>query len=449
MTHSRIWLVAATLVVFGAVAAAQTQDPETIAKTVITQLAAKQYDKVEAQFDQRMATAVPLEKLSAAWESLVAQAGAFQSIESLHSEEQNGMHEVVAACKFADAAINMKLAVDAQGRIAGLFFAPGTSSEQAAVAWVPPDYARQTAFSEREVSVGSKWKLRGTLTLPNGKGPFPAVVLVQGSGPHDQDETIDVNKPFKDLAWGLASHGIAVLRYDKRTKQYPRESQQTPNFSVRDEATDDADAAVAMLAVTPEIEHGHIFVLGHSLGGMMAPRIATNDKQVAGIIIMAGTARPMEDVIVDQIIYLAHFEGKPTEQGQKQIDLAQKAKSEIESPTLKPDEKINILGTQVPGSYFLDLRGYQPAEVAAKLQIPILILQGGRDYQVNSKDYDLWKAALAKDPHVTFKFYPELTHLFMTGTGEGPGSPEDYTVTGHVSEQVVQDVAQWITANSK
>jgi hypothetical protein len=164
---------------------------------------------------------------------------------------------------------------------------------------------------------------------------------------------------------------------------------------------------------------------------------------------MAGTARPLEDVIVDQVTYLANFEGKPTEQGQQQVDAAHKVKTEVESPALKPDTSVSVLGTPVPGSYFLDLRGYKPAEVAAKLQIPILILQGGRDYQVSSKDYDVWKAALDKDPHVTFKFYPGLFHLFMTGTGKGPGSPEDYTVFGHVDQPVVQDIAQWVKSNSK
>lgn len=453
MRYARFLLALAAVLFLNVAGFAQTAasatDPETIARTLITQLGARQYDKAEAQFDQRMSTAVPLDKLTGAWESILAQAGAFQAIKSMQSDQQKGMHVVIALCQFAQASVKVKVAIDAQGKVAGLFFAPGESSEQGNVAWTPPDYARQSAFTEKAVTVGSKYKLKGVLTLPNGKGPFPAVVLVQGSGPHDEDETVDNNKPFKDLAWGLASEGVAVLRYNKRTQQYPKESLETPNFSVRDETTDDVNSAVAQLATTPEIEAKHIFVLGHSLGGMMAPRIAANDKQVAGIVIMAGTARPLQDVILDQVTYLANFEGKPTPEGQQQIDAAQKVKTEVESPTLKPDTAVSILGTSVPGSYFLDLRGYKPAEVAAKLQIPILILQGGRDYQVNSKDYDVWKAALGKDPHVTFKFYPGLFHLFMTGTGKGPGSPEDYTVTGHVDQQVIQDVAQWVKSNSK
>ncbi len=197
----------------------------------------------------------------------------------------------------------------------------------------------------------------------------------------------------------------------------------------------------------PEIDHSHIYVLGHSLGGMLAPRIAIADKQVAGIIIAAGTAQPLENVIVQQLKYLASLPGGDSAEMKKQIEAAERAKEEIESPSLKPDSTVSVLGIPIPGSYFLDLRDYRPAEVAAQLQIPILVLQGGRDYQVTSQDYDLWKAALAKDSRATFKFYPGLTHLFMTGKGSAPGSPADYSVIGHVSSQVVQDIAQWVKNN--
>ncbi len=120
------------------------------------------------------------------------------------------------------------------------------------------------------------------------------MVLVHGSGPQDQDETIGPNKPFTDLAYGLASQNIAVLRYVKRTKQYGADSKSDAPFTVKDEVTDDAIAAVALLAKMPEVNKKQIYVLGHSLGGMLAPRIAAEDPQVAGIIIMAGTARPLE-----------------------------------------------------------------------------------------------------------------------------------------------------------
>jgi hypothetical protein len=427
----------------------QRPDPEKLAAETVNDLVARHFNKVETQFDERMQTALPVERLATVWDSLIEKSGPFERVLGTHVEEQAGMSVVRVTCKFKDDTYDLQLTFDAQDRIAGMRMLPGSIAPDGKQGWSAPDYARPDAFHEVEVSVQSgTWKMPGTLTLPNGKGPFPAVVLVHGSGPEDQDETIGGNKPFKDLAWGLASQNVAVLRYVKRTKQYGAQSLQPGvPFTVKQETTEDAEAAVALLATRPEIDHSHIYVLGHSLGGMLAPRIAAADKQVAGIIIAAGTAQPLQQVIVEQLKYLASLPGGNSEEMKKQVEAGERARAEIESPSLKPDSTVSVLGIPIPGSYFLDLRDYHPAEVAAQLQIPILVLQGGRDYQVTSKDYDLWKAALAKDPRATFKFYPELTHLFMTGKGTGPASPSDYSVVGHVSAAVVQDIAQWVAKN--
>jgi uncharacterized protein len=393
-----------------------------------------------------MQSALPVERLSAVWDSLIEKSGAFERILGTHVEEQPGMSVVRVTCKFKDDIYDLQLTFDSQDRIAGMRMLPGSIAPDGKQGWSAPDYCKPGAFHEVDVTVQTgNWKMPGTLTLPNGKGPFPAVVLVHGSGPEDQDETIGGNKPFKDLAWGLASQNVAVLRYVKRTKQYGAQSMQPGvPFTVKQETTEDADSAVALLAARPEIDHNQIYILGHSLGGMLAPRIAIANKQITGIIIAAGTAQPLENVIVQQLKYLAGLPGGDSAEMKKQIEAADRAKEEIESPSLKPDGTVNVLGIQIPGSYFLDLRDYRPAEVAAQLQIPILVLQGGRDYQVTAQDYDLWKAALAKDSRATFKFYPGLTHLFMIGKAAGQASPSDYSVLGHVSAEVVQDIAQWV-----
>jgi uncharacterized protein len=437
----------ATLV-SGACASAQMErrDPEKLGAEILNGLAARQFSKVEAQFDERMQGALPVETLNAVWDGLLEKAGPFERVLGTHVEEQAGMSVVRITCKFKQDTFDLQLTLDTQDRIAGMRVLPVSGGSEGQTNWSAPDYARPDTFHEVEITVQvGGWKLPGTLTLPNGKGPFPAVMLVHGSGPEDQDETIGGNKPFKDLAWGLASRSTAVLRYVKRTKQYGAQSLQPGvNFTVRQETTEDAEAAVALLAARPEIDRSHIYVLGHSLGGMLAPRIASADQQVAGIIIAAGTAQPLETVIVQQLKYIASLPGGNTDVMKKQIEAAEHAKAEIEGPSLKPDSTVSVLGAPIPGSYFLDLRNYRPAEVASQLHLPILVLQGGRDYQVTSQDYDLWKAALAKDPQATFKFYPGLTHLFMTGQGAGQASPSDYSVAGHVSAEVVQDTAQWV-----
>jgi dienelactone hydrolase len=322
----------------------------------------------------------------------------------------------------------------------------------AAVDWTAPAYANPAAFSERAVTVGSApWELPGTLTFPTGAGPFPAVVLVHGSGPEDQDETIGPNKPFKDLAWGLASRGVAVLRYTKRTAQYASSLHLAAGaFTVREETVDDARAAVALAARQREIDPHRIYVLGHSLGGTLAPRIAEGDPRVAGLVILAGATRPLQESIVEQLRYIASLDpqGPKAAQMAQLIQQAQRTAHDVESPDLAPGKMIDVLGAKIPGSYFLDLRGYRPAQAAARLGIPILVLQAGRDYQVTAADLAGWNAALAADPRVTFHTYPGVYHLFMPSStaGAGLGSPDDYGHAGHVVEPVIRDIAAWVAA---
>src|SRR4051794_11541515 len=169
----------------------------------------------------------------------------------------------------------------------------------------------QNHFTEEPVVVGSgEWALPGTLTLPTGTGPFPAVVLVHGSGPHDRDETIGPNKPFRDLAWGLAAQGVAVLRYEKRTHEHPAKLMPLKEkLTIREESVDDAVAAVALLRKQKEVDGKRIFVVGHSLGAIVAPKVAALEPAVAGIVLLAGSPRPFEDIILDQLTYLASLKG--------------------------------------------------------------------------------------------------------------------------------------------
>jgi hypothetical protein len=271
------------------------------------------------------------------------------------------------------------------------------------------------------------------------------VVLVQGSGPRDEDETIGPNKPFKDLAWGLASRGIAVLRYDKRTHKYAEQfAKDLGNLTVKEEVTDDARAAVALLATHPEVDKKRIYVLGHSLGGMLAPRIAEGDDQIAGIIIMAGRTRPLGQMVVDQIKYLSTLSGPVGDGAKGQIEAGEKFAKDYDSPTLKPGETVSMLGVPLPTAYVLDLRNYDPAATAARLKIPILVLQGESDYQVTRKDFEGWEKALAGHSNVTMKTYPGLCHFF-TPAGNPP-SPVDYSKPGHVAGGTLDDIASWVDA---
>jgi uncharacterized protein len=426
--------------------AKQNSAAVTAAQQVIQELVAGHFEKIEAQYDARMAAALPPGKLATTWPSLIEQVGAFESVTNTHTTKVQGLDVVRLECKFQNAVLDATVALDANGKIAGLGFRP---HQEEVPAWTPPAYAKVSSFTELPLTLeNGKFELPGKLTIPMGNGPFPAVVLVQGSGPHDEDETVGPNKPFADLAWGLASRGIAVYRYTKRTQQYGLQSSEDPTkLTVEEEVISDARAAVALVAKQPHIEPKQVFLLGHSLGAYLAPRIATDDAQIAGIAMLGANARPLAQVVLEQIHYLASLNGTPTEAEQKRITAVEDAVKQIDSPDLKPGDVVPFLGATTYGAYWLDLRGYDAVKTARKLKIPILILQGGRDYQVTPSNFDAWGEALGRRSNVTMKIYPDLNHLFMAGTGHS--APAEYEQPGHVAEEVIDTIAIWVLPSEK
>ena len=204
--------------------------------------------------------------------------------------------------QLANLPINVNVTLDKAGKVEGLFMQPRGGFPGAVAPAQRPPYSKPDSFTEREVSFGAEgWKLPGTLSVPKGEGPFAAVVLVHGSGPHDRDQTIGPNKIFRDLAEGLASKGVAVLRYEKRTKVHGAKLIEVKTITVREEAIDDAVAAAALLASQPEVNPS-AWSCRHSLGGYLAPRSPTVGK-LAGYISMAGNTRPLEDLVVEQSEY--------------------------------------------------------------------------------------------------------------------------------------------------
>ena len=426
--------------------AAKDSPSAVAAKQIIQELVAGQFEKVEALYDARMAAALPPGKLADGWRDLSKQAGAFQEITGTETSQVQGLQVVKMECKFENSGLDATVVFNADGKLGGLSFRPHQTPP---APWSSPAYAKQNLFSEQPLTLtNGKFELPGTLTVPIGDGPFPAVVLVQGSGPEDQDESLGPNKPFKDLAWGLGSRGIVVYRYTKRTKKYGAQSSDDPvRLTVEEETISDARAAVALLAKQRTVDPKQVFLLAHSLGAYLAPRIATGDAQIAGIVMLAANARPLEKVVLEQIHYLAAMNGTPTEAEQKRIAAAENGAKQIEKPDLKPDDKIDFLGATMYGAYWLDLRGYDPLKTAAKLKIPIFIMQGGRDYQVTPSNFQAWSDVLSNNRNVTLRTYPDLDHLFMHGTGAS--KPSDYARPDHVSAEVVESIATWILPSEK
>jgi dienelactone hydrolase len=330
--------------------------------------------------------------------------------------------------------------MDNEGWLTGLHLAPAGAAEPVRP-WEPPDYADPARFTEHDLTVGDgPLAVDGTLSVPRS-GSGTAVVLLTGSGPNDRDETLGRNKPFKDIAWGLASRGSTVLRYDKVTYAHPDQLRTRRDFTLADEYVPHAVAAVDLL----RRDHDRVFVLGHSQGGTAAPRVAAAAPAIAGLVIMAGGTLPLHWAAVNQFRYLASQNPATAAASQHTIDAITRQARMVDSPDLAPSTPDSELPFGAPAPYWLDLRAYDPAATAAGLGKPMLILQGGRDYQVTVAD-DLagWRAALAGRPDVTIRVYDADNHLFFTGTG--PSTPAEYEPAQHVDPAVVTDIADWLAA---
>lgn len=307
--------------------------------------------------------------------------------------------------------------------------------------------AQATAPRQLPVSVGSP-PVRGTLTLPAGKGPFPAVVMMSGSGPNDQDVTVGPNRPFRDIALGLAARGVASIRYDKRFHDYPASVDPRTATPVA-EYVPDALAAIRLLEWRAAIDDRRIYLLGHSLGGTMAPLVAQRaGRRIAGVVLLAAGSGPLGAAVLRQYRYLATLPGATGQAAKAQLPQVELLAAQIDSPELAKLDPATVMWGNVGPAYYLGLQRYDAVATAHTLRQPILVMQGGRDYQVTvADDLSRWLKGLVGRDGVRVVRLPKANHLFIDGAGRP--TPDEYAVPGHVNPKVAATIAAWIAATSR
>lgn len=377
------------------------------------------YDAVFTRVTDEVANQVTAEELGTIWERRASSKGRLESVTVAQQGAQGGYEVFVLRATFESGALRVVLSFSERGQIAGIQFRPTEES------YSPPEYADTSAFSETTLTLDTGCGLGATLTVPEGDETVPGVVLVHGSGPNDRDETVRGTKPFKDLAWGLASRGVAVLRYDKRTHA----CDVSGGISLDEKVVDDALVALDRLDSHDRIDTR--VVVGHSLGAMAAPRIAAEDGDLAGAAMLAAPVRPIHEMILDQLQYLANLDGTVTDAERSRLEETRTAVERIRAGEIDPDEE--ILG--FTGEFWNSLAEYDQVETARQLSVPLLFMQGTADYKVTVEDdFERWKAALGDRKTVSFSKYDGLNHRFMS----------ESQAPANVERVVVEDLATWI-----
>ncbi len=373
----------------------------------------------------------------------LAMLGKVKEIGSAYEGELQGYKVFYIPCVFSLASVDLVLATQ-DGAIAGL--STGLYSGDKGKAEKPENTENTAGFDSINLSLpvpALDGELPGTLTVPEGDGPFPAVVLVHGSGPNDRDETVGSVKPFRDLAEGLAEKGIAVYRYDKRTYVYGNQMKDDREITLVEETIEDAVNAAKLLAGQEKIDPERIFVLGHSLGGNAIPAIAAQLEQegttACGFIMMAASPRPLDVLMREQYDFLYSLMPEVTEEQQAEKDSVFEELDKLKDLDALADDE-TIMGTYP--AYWRWLAQYDILKEAENMTLPCLLLQGEEDYQVTMEDFSLWKEALDGRENWKMISYPGLTHCFTPGQ-KTEGSAV-YARQETVDGQVIEDIAEFI-----
>ena len=389
----------------------------------------RDFETVAAGFNESIAKQVDAAALRQAWDSVAATAGDFISATGINYESKDGIAVVTTTAEFENLGIIITLSYDNNGKIAGIWFnfAPEDSKYQ------PVD---TDLFTEEVVFIG-EYELKGVVTTPDNTDDYPVVVLVQGSGASDFDETVGANKPFKELAHSLAEKGIASVRINKRLYQKP--VLMHDQLTIWDEYMDDIYAAIDYAKANVS---ENVYVIGHSQGGMSAPKIAL-DNDLKGIVMMAGSIRGLEDIVLDQNAAALEAMDQYSDKEKKQILKAtQDGVAAVKALTEESTEP--VLG--IPAQYWLSLRDLDGENILKnRLDIPVLVLQGTADFQVYmDKDFEYMKSVLGHKENITFKSYDGLNHLFMPQSMPGVADVTEYTAENHIPQYVIDDISDFI-----
>jgi len=375
-------------------------------------------------------------QLNGIWRQIESgmQLGAFQDTNGYLLDGNTLLLGVV----FEKNALDFKVVFSKSNHINGFFFVPPSDKR----AYLLPSYADTSLFIEQDfVLISGPYSLPGKLCIPRAKGPHPICILSHGSGPNEMDEKMGPNRVFKDLAYGLASKGIAVFRFNKRTAVYGHNSAPDPDkLTVNEEYLEDLYAAIDTFSNYPSIHGKKVYLLGHSLGGYLAPRVAATQEKLAGIILAGAPCQPLDSVLLNQITYLNSIDTTGTYYRPLKNITEEVAFLRSEDFDLDSDPSWLPLGLNA--HYWMDIIQYDPIAMWQSHPTRMLVLNGEDDYQVSMDEYRCWKNGIGASKNVYYQSFPGIGHGFFAS--EGIKGPAQYQQQHEVDPKVISAIVRFI-----
>lgn len=420
-----------------------SQTNSDLAIRFIKQMERAQFDSCYKLFDTVVTNQINSEMLKQMWESIPRFTGDYVGFSDVRSEKKDTTESVYVRCSFEKTKMDLALSFNEAQKIIGIFFLPPKNPQ----AYELPAYNKSHKYYETKLSVKTgTLEMPGVLLIPNVVENPPVVILLGGSGPTDKDGTVGPNKVLKDIAVGLSSMGIATYRFDKRTIKYGSEIQKNASqFGIEQEVIEDAINAVKLIKNYPNTKNSKVFIAGHSLGAYCAPLVAKKSKDVSGILLLAGNARPLEDLILEQYTYIFSLDSLDSKE-KEELKKIEEQVARVKNPKLLKSSSEKDLPLNLNSFYWQSLNKYNQLKTAKSIKQPIIVLQGERDYQVTMKDFEIWKKELSSNPKNKFISYPKLNHLFISG--DSKSKPEEYEKAGHIEESVIKDIKDFVESNS-
>lgn len=419
---------------------AQSEQLLVRADSVSKWLASGQYDLVRQYFSPALTQKLDRTQLSMIWLGLYQQLGALQFVgKPTYREDQNGPGFLIPL-RFEKKAYRLAIAFDSSNQINSFLLEEAEEEEN----WRYPAYGNPALYREFSMQIKNDTLiLPAVLTLPKNLIGCPLVVFVHGLGPNDKDESQGPNKMFKDLAVGLASRGIASLRYDKRSLIYgPELMEDLRRLNIQTETIDDAVSAISLASKIQEIDTNRIFILGHGIGAMLAPEIAAQSRlPVRGLILVAPSTKPLAELIFEQYVFIAAENGFNQNDVQL-LKMQEAAKKRALNPQLNADVPNDSLPLRLPASYWLSWQQYDPAAALWQNNNPLLVLSGDADYQVPPETLLAFRQKMLGREKISYQTYSTLNHFMMPASGAR--GPADYRRRNNVSLQVIEDISRWI-----